>query len=216
MVGCVNTKTGPPPHWDVSVWPDGWDFERDYYPDPNLTQVGYVLLPARFHMVLHWPDLMDGKSEHGGALIVGFEARDGELEFRELYGVDMDVEKWIGHLVQEFPPDKWKSFAVAEITRFLALDEDPQEAAKRAASAMQVVDLRKRVQAEPKVGRKRHRITEEHLAEVAGIYADADARGEPPTLTVAGHFGVAHSTAAKWVGKARDIGLLKPALKKSR
>ncbi|MEU0809546.1 hypothetical protein [Streptomyces sp. NPDC005970] len=209
----MSTQTGLPPHWHASVWPEGWDFERDHYPDPDLQQVGYVLLPKRFHMVVHWPELEDGRSEHGGALIVVFEVFEGDVEVRELFGVDMDIGKWIEHFVKEFPPDRWKPFAVAEITGFLGGDEKRKEAATRAAaSGKKGVDLRKLKHADAagKEGRKRHRITKKHLEEVAYIYRDAASHGRPPTLAVAEHFDVAHSTAAKWVGKARANGMLDP------
>ncbi|WJD99733.1 hypothetical protein [Streptomyces antimycoticus] len=209
----MSTQTGLPPHWHASVWPEGWDFERDYYPDPELQQVGYVLLPRRFHMVVHWPELQDGRSEYGGSLIVGFEVVGEDLEVRELYGVDMDVEKWLGYFIKEFPPDRWKPFAVAEITAFLGGDEKRKEAATRAStSGKKGVDLRKRkrTDATRKEGRKRHRLTPQHLEEVAHVYLDAASQGEPPTMAVAEHFGVAHSTAAKWVGKARASGMLEP------
>lgn len=209
----MSTQTGLPPHWHASVWPEGWDFDRDYYPDPDLQQVGYVLLPRRFHMILHWPELDDGRSEHGGALIVGFEVIEGNLEVRELFGVDMDIEKWIEYFIKEFPPDRWKSFAVAEITAFLGGDEKRKEAATRASTAgKKGVDLRKlkHPDASRKEGRKRHRITRKHLEEVASVYLGAANQGNPPTMAVAEHFDVAHSTAAKWVGKARASGILEP------
>lgn len=59
--------------------------------------------------------------------------------------------------------------------------------------------------------RRRNRITPEHMLAVAKRYANADAKGEPPTRAVAAHFDVPHSTAAKWVGRARKQGLL-PAI----
>ncbi|MDP8931596.1 MAG: hypothetical protein M3O70_24260 [Actinomycetota bacterium] len=212
----MNTSAGPPPHWHASVWPDGWNFEKEQYLNPNLKQVGWVLLPDRFHMVVHWPELEDGKSEHGGALMITFEVVDEDVEVRELYAVDMDIEKWIGYFVSKFPPEKWKPFAVAEVTKFLAVEEDRGNAEVMAllasASARKSVDLRKPQQAgaPAKTGGKRHRITTQHLEEVARIYQSASEHGEPPTMAVADHFGVAHSTAAKWVGKARSEGMLEP------
>jgi hypothetical protein len=48
----------------------------------------------------------------------------------------------------------------------------------------------------------------EHFAEVARVYRDAYAKAQPPTRAVQRHFGVASSTAAKWVRRARDLGYL--------
>jgi hypothetical protein len=59
--------------------------------------------------------------------------------------------------------------------------------------------------------RRRRVVTAQHLAEVAGIYRAAVIRGEPPTVAVAERFTVSHSTAARWVGLARDAGTLGPA-----
>lgn len=48
----------------------------------------------------------------------------------------------------------------------------------------------------------------EHFAAVAETYAAALVAGERPTKAVATRFVVSKSTAAKWVAKARDLGLL--------
>lgn len=223
--GClVNEQTPLPTGWHASVFPDSWDLERDYYPDPDLKQVGWILLPERFHMVVHWPELEGGKTEHGGALVIGFEVLDGELQVRDIYGVDMDVEDWIEYLVQEFPPSKWKQFAALQITRLLALeapelgDVPGAIAVAVAKSVRKGVDLRKEGSpgSQYEGSGKRHRITEQHLEEVAEVYRQANSGGRPPTRAVAEKFGVAHSTAAKWVGAARRKGMLPPTAKGSR
>jgi hypothetical protein len=56
-------------------------------------------------------------------------------------------------------------------------------------------------------GRKR-RWGAEHYTEVAVVYDGAWKRGDPPTQSVADHFVVAKSTAAKRVSKAREFGFL--------
>lgn len=55
---------------------------------------------------------------------------------------------------------------------------------------------------------KRHRLTQKHLEAVADVYTEALSEGEPPTRTVAERFDTTHSTAAKWVTRAREAGLL--------
>ncbi len=50
----------------------------------------------------------------------------------------------------------------------------------------------------------------EWFEEVALIYRDAHARGDPPTLAVAEHFRTSYSTAARWVGRARHEYRLLP------
>lgn len=58
------------------------------------------------------------------------------------------------------------------------------------------------------LGRRRGRITREHLEEVARIYRAAWEKGLPPTTAVAEHFDRPHSTAADWVLRARRAGVL--------
>ncbi|GAA2218881.1 hypothetical protein GCM10010400_76080 [Streptomyces aculeolatus] len=55
---------------------------------------------------------------------------------------------------------------------------------------------------------KRYRLTGEHLQAVAATYLAAENDALPPTVTVASRYGVGHSTAAKWIGKAREAGYL--------
>ncbi|GHF25330.1 hypothetical protein ACWD4B_09905 [Streptomyces sp. NPDC002536] len=62
----------------------------------------------------------------------------------------------------------------------------------------------------------RRNLTPEHLATVAEVYRTAHEQGQPPTKTVADHFDISHSTAAKWVGAARKQGLLGQVRKGSR
>lgn len=61
-----------------------------------------------------------------------------------------------------------------------------------------------------KPSRRRNRLTREHLKSVADVYLAALAAGWGPTRSVADHFDVPHSTAAKWVGRARRQGVLPP------
>jgi hypothetical protein len=48
----------------------------------------------------------------------------------------------------------------------------------------------------------------EHFAEVARIYREALGNRKTPTRAVARHFKTSHTAAAKWVAKARELGLL--------
>lgn len=63
-------------------------------------------------------------------------------------------------------------------------------------------------------GRKPRRgvpVTDDQLATVAKVYREAMDAGDPPTLAVAGAYGVARSTAARWIQRARKGGFLGPA-----
>jgi hypothetical protein len=55
-------------------------------------------------------------------------------------------------------------------------------------------------------------LSTDHLKEVADRYRAALDRGEPPTQAVANEMHAARSTAARWVAKARERGLLGPSL----
>jgi hypothetical protein len=49
---------------------------------------------------------------------------------------------------------------------------------------------------------------QEHLVEVARVYALAADQNRPPTKAVRTHFKISQSTAGSWVGHARKAGLL--------
>jgi hypothetical protein len=51
-------------------------------------------------------------------------------------------------------------------------------------------------------------LNDEHLRQVTELYRAALERGDPPTQTVADEMHAARSTAARWVAKARERGLL--------
>jgi len=58
------------------------------------------------------------------------------------------------------------------------------------------------------VRRTRTRLTDSMLKDVARVYRSAWESGEAPTWAVAKHFHKSHSTAARWVGLARERGYL--------
>lgn len=59
---------------------------------------------------------------------------------------------------------------------------------------------------------RKPRITDEKLSRVAAHYREAVAAGVPPRPLIAEREVVSESTAATWIGKARQRGLLGPAL----
>lgn len=205
------TEAKLPPGWQASAWPSGWNFDEDRDNScQNMERVGYVLLPAVFHVALQFPELPRGDSEYASAVLMTFEVVDNDLVLRELRGCGVDISAWLGYLVQHFPPEEWKPLAVWEMAQFLAFEEKrrarpavPDAAFTRAYDQVRGV--------RPRSGGKRYRITSEHLAGVAGTYEKAVESGEPPTQAVADHYQVAHSTAAKWVGAARRQSHLPPA-----
>jgi len=63
---------------------------------------------------------------------------------------------------------------------------------------------------------RRARLGEEHYRDVARVYREAESAGTHPTRRVAEWGGVPRSTAATWVKRARDRGLLGPAPKQGK
>ena len=58
------------------------------------------------------------------------------------------------------------------------------------------------------ITRRRNRVTDSLLVEVAEVYRKAWQAGDGPTRAVAEHFHTSHSSAARWVGLARKAGHL--------
>jgi hypothetical protein len=59
---------------------------------------------------------------------------------------------------------------------------------------------------------RRWLLDEARLADVARVYREAVATGEPPVLAVQNHYGIkSRGTASRWVRRARAEGLLAPA-----
>lgn len=114
---------------------------------------------------------------------------------QELTGDAMRV-KIETHLILQSPPDG--ELEVGEhAVRDLRIRDLGEAARARAYKA-----------AEP---RRRRTLTREYLQKVAEVYRDALADGLPPTVAVQEAFQVSHSNAAKYVKKARDAKLLRPA-----
>jgi hypothetical protein len=59
---------------------------------------------------------------------------------------------------------------------------------------------------------RRRTLTRDLLRQVAEVYRQAHAAGDPPTVAVAEQFKVSHRTATRWVGEARKAKELGPAL----
>ena len=90
--------------------------------------------------------------------------------------------------------------AASDPAQWLEGYQDTPQRAARALASLEARGARR--------GRKGH--PPEHFVEVAAVYRDAYRFRRPPTQAVADHWTVSKSTAAKWVAKARDRGLLPP------
>lgn len=215
MVWGVDKQTGLPPSWAISVWPEAWDSEKDVPTDDlELVQVGYALLPTVFHVVLTSEEFPNDLPEAAGGVIYMWAVQDGDIVLREMYGVDLDLSAWLERVMEVFPVSSWRNTAKSEMARFLASDENRQKLPEALVPPKRVsVDLRRLSGTNEGTRRqgKRYKITDQHLDEVVRIYTEAAEQGIAPTREVAEVFGVAHSTAAKWVGTARSRGKLEQA-----
>jgi hypothetical protein len=75
----------------------------------------------------------------------------------------------------------------------------------------EATDIARSLRREGRANRSDRRRGLPPLAEVAQVYRDALARRDHPTEAVSRHWTVAHSTAAKWVMRARSDGHLPPS-----
>lgn len=227
----------PPAGWHYSVHP--WFAMDDIAELPDLVQVGTVLLPEFFHLAVGtegmwgegWPE------ESDFALFLNFHAFEGRLLLSEARAAGPDLPVAYDRFRKVVSTRLWKPMAVSLMTRYLARfmeeggrpdEEFPLAHGPRAVSAhesrpsaaMRWIEQLESHASEAyavardkpttPVKRKRNRITNEFLKDVARVYSSADKIGLPPTREVANHFKAPHSTAAKWVATARKRALLPP------
>jgi hypothetical protein len=74
------------------------------------------------------------------------------------------------------------------------------------------VSFTKQHKAASRTPRKAGPVDDETLRKVADTYRTAHARGEPPTRAVMAQWCVSRSTASRWVYRAREAGMLGPAV----
>lgn len=200
-----------PTGWRIVAVPSNWDAEDPH----NLDRIQPVKLgplthlPSTFALVLQSEAMAD--QEPPEALIISFAAAGDNAPVMSGLG-----DRWLLHMREvddEVPADEWQPLAKTLIAAFAASSEVRESTA---AFTKALPDLPRRIAATASelsvpteaTGQRRRKITPEHLEEVARIYLAAE---EKPTRAVQLQFGVAHSTAAKWVKAARENDLLPPA-----
>ncbi|MFE7947373.1 hypothetical protein [Streptomyces sp. NPDC057426] len=230
----------PPPGWRYAAYP--W-FARDTAPDlPKLVQVGRVLLPEFFHLVIGTEDAWSIDREgrpwvDAGptVLFLDFQVFQGEVDMAHATSIYFDLPEVYERVRKAVGPSKWKRLGIHYITQYLAEfteeegrpDTDtsaypsyPSTArSRRPEVALEWLDKLQSHAAEayaeargtPSPKRKRVKMTDEFLQEVATVYRVAENMDMPPTRDVANHFKAPHSTAAKWVAAARRKKFLPPA-----
>lgn len=215
--GDVSDTRKFPPGWIVAALPSAWDPEAadDVEVEiPTVQVAGYVTLPRRFDLFVQTPDMKT--EDEPTTIVASFMADTQSIELLRISGSGPWVA-FLGEVVVAFPPSEWTDYAEAQMVdflRFMAKGESPLDDSRR-----QLTELVRELPFETSEGatgrtpaetgtQRRRKITTAHLAEVAAVYEEAQKDGEPPTRAVQYHFDVSHSTAAKWVGKARSEGLL--------
>lgn len=174
-----------PAGWSCFTWPADWRPGESM----SLVQVGDDTLPAKFHLAIHTPEM----TAPGGAVLFTYIAHRQWVTLLDIRGVGINIGTHLAQIMTALPPDDWDQIARQQVAAF--------------------VPARAPVPTNGAAIRSRFRLTDDHLNTVAAVYGEAQAVGAPPTRAVQHHFGVAHSTAAKWVGHARKAGLIAPTTK---
>jgi hypothetical protein len=175
-------------------WHSGWQLIRPK--SDGFASVGGVMVPAVFQIHAF---RFDRTGSYVFSAHLGYEVQAGELQLRGVQSTTHEVDEAVGMLRREKTWDNWKQFALmllfaAEKRRSGGTPEEVGEAI-RLAHGMPV-------------RRTRTRITDSTLQDVARVYRRAWESGEAPTRAVEKHFYKSHSTAARWVGMARERGFL--------
>lgn len=148
------------------------------------------------------------------------EHRCGQRNVDLTFAVVEGRLEWVGVAVHPLPGATLRPIKAAHLRDCLALGGLIERAKKHLVRRGLVSGLggdrdELRQIAERAVGDSWRRLGPEHLALVAEVYARAVASGRrDPTKAVSERWpGTPHSTAAKWVRRARDLELLQPTTK---
>jgi hypothetical protein len=179
-----------------------------------------------------WHTDRDGGDWIGGgdcALFLDFQVFEGQVEMPHALAAYEDISRVFDRVRKVVSPRIWKRLGIHYMVQYLTqfMEEgrqpdgdptvrpflydkrDPYRTPPKAATEWleRLQDHASEAYAQardlPTPQRKRVKITDDHLREVAEVYRHADNVGEPPTRSVARHFRAPHSTAAKWVATAR-------------
>ncbi|NEN07610.1 hypothetical protein G3T36_17270 [Diaminobutyricibacter tongyongensis] len=168
-------------------------------------QVGRSTVPGIFYVFVRRDD--ESQDASPIAIALNFIVHEGEPFLMNVVSVGLEVDEALKLVKSLRPLSWWKSKAILQLV-FQRTDDDDdldeQEKMRRHYEALLAVkDL--------PATRRRDRVTDALLKEVAEVYRQAWADGENPTQEVAKHFFKSHSTAARWVGMSRKKGYLGPA-----
>lgn len=197
-------------------WGEAQRFATFLGEDSDPVRVGQLWVPSQFQLSV----IDEQYPVEDGPLLVEllFHAKGGEIRLAAVLSSPLEVDDALAVLRQKQPLSEWKrdalmllaaDAATAEVTNGRGWVQGEMTEAERRAVG-DAVGVAMRAAHSMPLKRRRNRVTSDHLAEVAQVYREAWAAGEPPTKAVAEHFSTSHSTAARWVGKARGADLLGP------
>jgi hypothetical protein len=175
-------------------WHRGWSLIKPE--SDGVASVGGVMVPAAFQIHAF---RYDSTGSYVFSAYLGYEVHAGELRLRGVQSTTHEVDAAVPILRKERSWDEWKQFALM----LLFADEKEQ-----AGGTPEEVGAAIRLARGMPVRRTRTRITDSKLQQVAEVYRLAWEAGNPPTAAVEKYFSKSHSTAARWVGLAREQGFL--------
>ena len=176
-------------------------------------RIGDLWIPAAFEYVVS-----SIHAEHTFLVALMYAIEDGEIHLRMAYSPTHELNEALAILRKLSPITRWKR----EALMYLAAEKDGaaleliERVLNRPATYSEmsrdergdVIGEAIRTAARTPLRRRRDRITDDLLREVAQVYRAANDAGEAPTMAVAQHFYKSHSSAARWVGLAREAGHL--------
>lgn len=180
-----------------------------------MVEVGRIRVPQEFETWVH--TFHPEGNQHADVQIwLMYWVEAGEIRLHAVWSTTHEVDEALAWLREGQPLSEWKRLALIN----LAADEAHRSIKRHddsgqwvGASAKEVVETTQsaiRQAYYTPLRRRRDRVTDDVLREVAEVYRDAQAAGEPPTIAVKEHFYKSHSSAARWVGRARQGGFLPP------
>jgi|BarGraNGADG00212_1021973.scaffolds.fasta_scaffold54377_1 hypothetical protein len=196
-----------PTGWAI-VCHAGWPGESS----PPPVRVGNSMVPTTFHIAV-----MPDKAIAGPNVLIDlcYRAQDGDVILSLVGAHGIEVPQGLDIVRKERPMEWWKRHVFLDMVYLLAREAigGPQPGGPRDAAAVwdRAMDAKMDAARSAPISPRRNRLTVGHLAKVAEVYRQAWQDGEPPTKAVAHKFSVSHSTAARWVGAAREAHHLGPA-----
>lgn len=200
----------------------GWTVLTQETPEtvPSV-HIGPATYPQRFELVVRSDSETNALPDFLCILMFKLSEGTGELSLTGVISPTHDVDQALSRLRTMHPIEWWKrqaflmllglksvmaSAAISDLfMKYLGADFSQREAADEAW-------VKERLASSKSVySRRNSRVTDSLLREVADTYRAALDDGENPTQSVAEHFYKSHSTAARWVGMARQRGFLEPA-----